>query len=1138
MLKFIRFLLLLVIALLITQGINAFGFSGVVLADGEAEIDSPDFIYGDVTGDNKVNSIDFATMRQYLLGIISEFKYENGIKSADVDGNGVFNSIDFAYERQYLLRIIDDFPVNIPTPTTTPIPTATEGVTPTPSPDSFSQLRPSNIEVDIIGSQSIRISWDEVDGAIVYEIYRDDVIVDTTLIPVYCTSGLEEGKDYKYSIKAVNKEGQKSLGSSEIIVNTGDVTINSDTILSENRFYRGLHVDNGASLDLNGYTLNVQLDLNEISGKVNVNAGRLIVGREYSVGEFGLIEMKNEADYVYVGGNFSAESSYYATDKTEKLLTAGILEVTGNFSYVGEHGNFIASGSHKVILSGDGDQIVSHGSTLVFNELEIKNEKGVKFASPIGIRKMIGTYKVIGEMEIVVLPQIIGDVSIDGDLKIRDIALDMGGHNILVTGNVTQISKSKKCIVNINGGSLEVLGNYIMGPDYNYTDIYSILQMTNDSDYVYVGGDFITRSGNRDLEDRNWYLTAGVMEVKGDFNCESYFGSYLAMGNHKVILSGTDEQVIYYDGWLVFNELEITNKKGIRFDSLTPPISKMKGNYKIVGEMEIYVAPQIIGDVSIDGDLKIRDIALDMGGHNILVTGNVTQISKSKKCIVNINGGSLEVLGNYIMGPDYNYTDIYSILQMTNDSDYVYVGGDFITRSGNRDLEDRNWYLTAGVMEVKGDFNCESYFGSYLAMGNHKVILSGTDEQVIYYDGWLVFNELEITNTTGIRFDSLTPPINKMKGNYKIVGEMKLCVTPQIIGDVTIDGDLKIRSGTLNLNGFNLTITGNFNQSSEYETSIVDINGGNLKVLGDYSIISGTEYREEGIFAALKMINEEDYVYVGGDFSTKSNVHIEIENFYERVNKYLTAGTMEVKGDFYCKRDYGWYVASGSHKLILSGSDLQTLYNDSGWMVFNELEIKNEVGIRFDFPVAIRRIGAISVDTKIDGSLTIADQVLDLDGHSLTITGNLNQLSTYGASLIKINGGSLTVGGDYNVGYNIWEEQPELLSDSGSVLEMTNDSDYVYVGGNFTTYSVADHTGYLTAGTIEVKGDFTQGAAEGHPMNFAASGTHNTVLSGDTVQTVTFNDPETSSFNILKLTNPIDAGYIFNTTPVWKVLEE
>lgn len=70
---------------------------------------TPDFIYGDVNGDSRVNSIDFAYLRLYLLGKAG--KEDIDTRAADVDDNGKVNSIDFAYIRQYLLRIIRELPV-------------------------------------------------------------------------------------------------------------------------------------------------------------------------------------------------------------------------------------------------------------------------------------------------------------------------------------------------------------------------------------------------------------------------------------------------------------------------------------------------------------------------------------------------------------------------------------------------------------------------------------------------------------------------------------------------------------------------------------------------------------------------------------------------------------------------------------------------------------------------------------------------------------------------------------------------------------------------------------------------------------------------------------------------------------------
>lgn len=68
-----------------------------------------DILYGDVNGDNSINSLDFAMLRMYLVGRRSDFPMSN--KYADLDGDGNVNSLDLALMRKYLLGYIKKFPV-------------------------------------------------------------------------------------------------------------------------------------------------------------------------------------------------------------------------------------------------------------------------------------------------------------------------------------------------------------------------------------------------------------------------------------------------------------------------------------------------------------------------------------------------------------------------------------------------------------------------------------------------------------------------------------------------------------------------------------------------------------------------------------------------------------------------------------------------------------------------------------------------------------------------------------------------------------------------------------------------------------------------------------------------------------------
>lgn len=105
------------------------------------------------------------------------------------------------------------------------------------------------------------------------------------------------------------------------------------------------------------------------------------------------------------------------------------------------------------------------------------------------------------------------------------------------------------------------------------------------------------------------------------------------------------------------------------------------------------------------------------------------------------------------------------------------------------------------------------------------------------------------------------------------------------------------------------------------------------------------------------------------------------------------------------------------------------------------------------------------------------------------------------------------------------------------ILKMINDSDYVLVNGNFVMHSNVYIDSdlpiyYFSAGTLEIKGDFTQGAYY-HVYgdhDFLTSGSFTVILSGTTKQTITFSDPNYSCFNILIITKDYYTGYTFTNT--------
>jgi fibronectin type 3 domain-containing protein len=103
---------------------------------------------------------------------------------------------------------------------------------------------------------------------------------------------------------------------------------------------------------------------------------------------------------------------------------------------------------------------------------------------------------------------------------------------------------------------------------------------------------------------------------------------------------------------------------------------------------------------------------------------------------------------------------------------------------------------------------------------------------------------------------------------------------------------------------------------------------------------------------------------------------------------------------------------------------------------------------------------------------------------------------------------------------------------------MTNAKDYVFVGGNYYVFARNGNRNNFTAGTLEIKGNVTQAYNNNYSdsyYGFHATGTHNTILSGNSLQRVSFANIE-SQFNTLEITKDYNLGYKFNRTPMWVTL--
>ena len=174
----------------------------------------------------------------------------------------------------------------------------------------------------------------------------------------------------------------------DLVIHGNELRVSSKTLELNGHTLKvigSLLLENGGTINLNGGTLTVTENFLQSGGTMYCNKGTLNVGGDYRIqsattnddGEviynlsYGVLKMSKEPDRINVGGSFVTQGN----GNSSSILTAGIMTVKGDFTQLNHNGwgdNFAASGTHKVVLDGQGVQTVSfQNSSSFFNELEI-----------------------------------------------------------------------------------------------------------------------------------------------------------------------------------------------------------------------------------------------------------------------------------------------------------------------------------------------------------------------------------------------------------------------------------------------------------------------------------------------------------------------------------------------------------------------------------------------------------------------------------------------------------------------------------------------------------------------------------------------------------------------------------------------
>ncbi|UJS26638.1 hypothetical protein [Thiothrix winogradskyi] len=385
-------------------------------------------------------------------------------------------------------------------------------------------------------------------------------------------------------------------------------------------------------------------------------------------------------------------------------------------------------------------------------------------------------------------------------------------------------------------------------------------------------------------------------------------------------------------------------------------------------------------------------------------------------------------------------------------------------------------------------------------------------------------------------------------------------------GNSSIAGRLTMNSGALILNGKSLSVGGSFLQAG----GTLNVNGGKLVVTGDYRIQSqATDGSYTYSYGTLYMVNPADRVVVQGDFVMDSSVS---HGNYKGVN-YLSAGVLEIKGNFtqLSTAPNSWYLygdapyynfhTSGTHRVLLSGTGKQVvnfMAASSDRSHFTELEFfNNPANVTFmpgdyttdkliyaEDTLSLADLSVSSLNFTLQKDIriklasgdaaTLQANTLDLNGHTLTIEGDF----IHSGGTLNVNGGKLIVTGDYRIQSQATDGS---YTYSYGTLYMVNAADRVVVQGDFVMDSSGAHgnykgANYLSAGVLEIKGNFTQLSTAPNSWylygdapyyNFHTSGTHRVVLSGADKQVVSLATPSYSHLINLWLIN--NSGVEFKT---------
>ena len=835
-------------------------------------------------------------------------------------------------------------------------------------------------------SESRRVVFDK-GGCVVLSGDKEQIIdmradtgweIDTLII----RNTSEEGVVSKHIINAIEIQDENGRFHYEKDGNCGE-QLTEDTVID------GDYVLLMGTLDLSGHELTINGNLIHAGGRIVINGGKLTVkgdykkqynyeknGEEIIENSTGILIMDSKEDYVLIEGDYTDlcvrdESGY---------LKAGTIELKGNIKADESHEHYLlhTSDEHVIRFTGSGQQLIETGKkynddNYLFANMEVDQKEG-------------------------------GSVSWDGE--------------ITVTGTVMHKTGNISGITGLSTGAVTGSDLYgVIKPESNYkfkndTDIHGDLYIGRKGDYrdtcyidskVRVYGDcyvsmseiridenegLLTVDGNLIISESKCNISKGEIEVCGDIEKAGSGYLYCEEGAILKLTGSTEQKINVSDYNTKIVNLVVDNPEGVVVAERVNII-----NATVITGYLTYATGGITGyklneDEEYDGDMIIEGGDLELNGHTLHIKGNLT-----------IKNGTLT---------------------MKRAKDYLIVDGDIsITTVYN--YSER---LTNGTLEVKGNFNIDYYSYSFVSSGKHTIVFSGTEEQKLTasYPNGVYLNNVTFEEGCDVNIEkpvtvsglltqrgnvrgSIKAGDNARLNDNKYKGDIIIAGSVTLNNDTTIDGKLTVQAGkNLNVKECELTVTGAVIVKESY--SCIRLRQGILHC-GELSLYDS---------GYISMGDEDDLLIADG------NIRI------DTTNTAFSNGTIKVSGDVTISGNRNITFAE-ENTIVFEGTGKQKITMDGRYHCFGKVVIENtsEEGIYVSKSLNYAELDntaggkvtfadggilgyTLQNDETIEGDLKLSGGVLNVNGHKLDITGNLD----IEGGRILLGKGSLTVSGNLN----------------------------------------------------------------------------------------------------------------------------